>query len=107
MEEREKLPNRKLIGRKQDGEKVEEWEKLPNRKLIGSKRVGEKIEEREKLPNRKLIGSKQDGEKVECTCQQILDTKYKKIFSYIVRLYTPYATLDIAPRNSGQIIPTV
>ena len=44
---------------------------------------------------------------VGCTCQQILDTKYKKIFSYIVRLYTPYATLDIAPRNSGQIIPTV
>ena len=42
-----------------------------------------------------------------CTCQQILDTKYKKIVSYIVRLYTPYATLDIAPRNSGQIIPTV
>ena len=65
MEEREKLPNRKLIGRKQDGEKVEEWEKLPNRKLIGSKRVGEKIEEREKLPNRKLIGSKRVGEKIE------------------------------------------
>ena len=42
-----------------------------------------------------------------CTCQQILDTKYKKIVSYIVRLYTPYATLDIAPRNAGQIIPTV
>ena len=44
---------------------------------------------------------------VGCTCQQILDTKYKKIVSYIVRLYTPYATLDIAPRNAGQIIPTV
>ena len=43
----------------------------------------------------------------DCTCQQILDTKYKKIVSYIVRLYTPYATLDIAPRNAGQIIPTV
>ena len=25
----------------------------------------------------------------------------KKIVSYIVRLYTPYATLDIAPRNAG------
>ena len=42
-----------------------------------------------------------------CTCQQILDTKNQKIVSYIVRLYKPYATLDIAPRNAGQIMPTV
>ena len=58
-----KFPNRKLIGSKQDGEKVEEREKLPNRKLIGSKRVGEKIRETGKFPNwkterRKLIGEK-------------------------------------------------
>ena len=44
---------------------------------------------------------------VRCTCQQILDTKNQKIVSYIVRLYKPYATLDIAPRNAGQIMPTV
>ena len=43
----------------------------------------------------------------DCTCQQILDTKYQKIVSYTVRLYKPYATLDIAPRNAGQVMPTV
>ena len=44
---------------------------------------------------------------IGCTCQQILDTKYQKIVSYTVRLYKPYATLDIAPRNAGQVMPTV
>ena len=44
---------------------------------------------------------------LSCTCQQILDTKYQKIVSYTVRLYKPYATLDIAPRNAGQVMPTV
>ena len=61
------LPNRKLIGSKRVGEKIEEREKLPNRKLIGSKQDGEKVEEREKLPNRKLIGSKRVGEKIRET----------------------------------------
>ena len=42
-----------------------------------------------------------------CTCQQILDTKYQKIVRYTVRLYKPYATLDITPRNAGQVMPTV
>lgn len=42
-----------------------------------------------------------------CTCQQILDTNFKKLFSYIVRLHKPYDTLDIAPRNAGQLSPTV
>ena len=42
-----------------------------------------------------------------CTCQQILDTKYQKIVSYTVRLYKPYVTLDIAPRNAGQVMPTI
>ena len=42
-----------------------------------------------------------------CTCQQILDTKYQKIVSYIVQLYKPYATLDIVLRNAGQVVPTV
>ena len=42
-----------------------------------------------------------------CTCQQILDTKYQKIVSYIVKLYKLYATLDIAPRNAGQVMLTV
>ena len=31
----------------------------------------------------------------------------KKLFSYIVRLHKPYDTLDIAPRNAGQLSPTV
>ena len=42
-----------------------------------------------------------------CTSQQILDTNFKKLFSYIVRLHKPYDTLDIAPRNAGQLSPTV
>ena len=42
-----------------------------------------------------------------CTSQQILDTNFKKLFSYIVRLHKPYDTLDIAPRNPGQLSPTV
>ena len=42
-----------------------------------------------------------------CTSQQILDTKYQKLISYIVRRYKPYATPDIAPRNAGQVMPTV
>ena len=43
MEEREKLPNRKLIGSKQDGEKIREIGKFPNRKIERSKLIGEKI----------------------------------------------------------------
>ena len=42
-----------------------------------------------------------------CTSQQILYTNFKKLFSYIVRLHKPYDTLDIAPRNAGQLSPTV
>ena len=42
-----------------------------------------------------------------CTSQQILDTNFKKLFSYIVRLHKPYDTLDIAPRNAGQLSPTI
>ena len=38
--------------------------KLPNRKLLGSKQVGEKVAKQGKLPNGKLLGSKQVGEKV-------------------------------------------
>ena len=44
---------------------------------------------------------------IGCTSQQILDTKYQKIVSYTVRLYKPYVTLDIAPRNAGQVMPTI
>ena len=43
----------------------------------------------------------------DCTSQHILDTNFKKLFSYIVRLHKPYDTLDIAPRNAGQLSPTI
>lgn len=42
----------------------------------------------------------------ECTCQQILDTKLKKIVSNVIRLYKPYDTFDIAPRIASQLMPT-
>ena len=105
---REKLPNRMLSKCTLVGGKCPNRKKLPNRMLSNSRLVGGKCPNREKIPNRMLSNSRLIGGKCpNCTCQQILDTKYKKIVSYIVRLYTPYATLDIAPRNSGQIIPTV
>ena len=105
---RAKLPNRMLFKSRLIEGKCPNREKLPNRMLSKCTLVGGKCPNRKKLPNRMLSNSRLIGGKCpNCTCQQILDTKYKKIVSYIVRLYTPYATLDIAPRNSGQIIPTV
>ena len=63
------------------------------------------IENGTRNPSVNLLKRLADG--MECTSQQILDTNFKKLFSYIVRLHKPYDTLDIAPRNPGQLSPTV
>ena len=64
-----------------------------------------KLENGTRNPSVNLLKRLADG--MECTSQQILDTNFKKLFSYIVRLHKPYDTLDIAPRNAGQLSPTV
>ena len=51
MEEREKLPNRKLIGSKRVGEKIRETGKFPNGKVERSKLIGEKIRKQKDSPN--------------------------------------------------------
>ena len=51
MGEREKLPNRKLIGSKRVGEKIGETEKSPNGKVERSKLIGEKIRKQKDSPN--------------------------------------------------------
>ena len=60
MEEREKLPNRKLIGSKQDGEKIERTEKSPNGTIERGKLIGEKIRKQKDFPNLEN-GERKDG----------------------------------------------
>ena len=60
MVEREKLPNRKLRGSKQVGEKMLEREKLPNRKLRGIKRVGAKMFKQEEILQSERVENQAD-----------------------------------------------
>ncbi len=42
-----------------------------------------------------------------CTCQQKLDTFFKKMVLGNENLYKPFRHLDIAPRIAGHVLPTV